>query len=227
MQKKYLGLAGLVSLLLVSAVLISGCGKSAAVNNANNQNQNQEQDQTDNQANEVVNPSGTYSINELLSMNRPMKCSWKESITQGGEVTNIIYINGKKFYQDVTMGDVGHAYTVSDGEYIYIWNNFNNAASKIKIEAIPTTTGLEPAETQDSAGLDQSRDFECEKWTVDNSVFNPPSDKNFIDVTEEMGQAVEELQENAEEYQQQACDMCRQAPAQELIDECLRNMQCD
>jgi len=41
-----------------------------------------------------------------------------------------------------------------------------------------------------------------------------------------MGQAVQDLKENSEEYKQQACDLCQKAPSQELIDNCLKNMQC-
>jgi len=225
MRKKVLGLA---VLLLASAVLVSGCGKKSgnqfvATNNATN-NQNQEQNQNNNQAGGTVNPSGEYSINELLTMNQPLKCSWKESVTNGGDVTNIIYINGKKFYQDVTMGDVGHAYTISDGEYLYIWNDFSGAASKMKFTELETNT--QSPQTPGTAGLDQKRDFVCENWLADNSIFIPPQDKNFQDITEEMGQAVQDLKENSEEYKQQACDLCQKAPSQELIDNCLKNMQC-
>lgn len=206
--------------MLVTAILISGCGKKqpAAVNNAaNNQNQ------ADNQANETVNPSGSYSVNELFTMNRPMKCAWKENAA-GGEVTNIIYISGKKFYQDVTMGDLGHAYTISDGEYLYIWNDFSGLASKMKITE--TETGIKPE--QGTAGLDQKKDFICENWSVDASVFNPPQDKNFQDVTEETQQAFQELKDGGlDEAKQQACDLCQGAPTQELKDTCLSNAQCD
>jgi hypothetical protein len=232
MQKKHLGL---VVLLLATVFLISGCwlksnNKSATVNNLiNNQNQNQaqNQDQVNNQATEIVNPSGEYTINELLSMKKPLKCSWKESITNKGDVTNIIYINGNKFYQDVAMGDIGHSYTVSNGEYLYIWNDFSDAASKIKNTETRASTVSGQENVKDSAGQEQKRDFICEKWTVDESVFIPPQDKDFKDITEGMGQAVQDLKENSGEYKQQSCDLCQKAPSQELKDSCRKNMQCD
>jgi len=185
------------------------------------QNQNQSLGQND----DVTDPSGNYTINELLGMNRPMKCKWRESLTQGGEVTNIIYLNGKKFYQDVTMGDMGHAYTVSDGEYIYAWSDFGNMASKMKISELETAA--KPEQTETSATMDQKRDFTCENWKADNSVFNPPQGKEFQDVTGEINEAVDDLQQNSEQYQQQACDMCKNAPTAELRDQCLENMQCE
>ena len=230
MPKKHLSLA---VLLLVSTILISGCGKkpanqAAPVNNApDNQNQEQNQAQVENKTTETVNPSGSYTINELFTMNRPMKCAWKES-TAEGDVTNIIYINGKKFYQDVTMSDVGHSFAISNGEYLYIWNDFTSAASKMKFDDIKATTESEPEKPQDSAGLDQKRDFICEKWTVNEAIFTPPQDKNFKDVSEEMNQAVQELNNGGlEKTKQQVCDLCQGAPTPELKDQCLTNAQCN
>ncbi len=226
MQKIYIGLGVLV---IAGAVLVGVYGKGlfnqpATINDAiNNQNQEQNQGQIDNQATGTVNPSGSYSINELFIMNRPMKCTWKESLIEGREVTNIIYINGKKYYQDVTMSDIGHAYTIGNGEYLYIWNDFSGAASKMKITE--TETGIKPG--QGTAGLDQKKDFVCENWSADDSVFNPPQGKDFKDVTEEMQQVVQGMNEgDLEKAKQQVCDLCQGAPTQELKDKCLENSQC-
>ncbi len=224
MQKIYIGLGVLV---LAGAVLVGVFWKKAD-NQPANTNQEQNQNQINSQANEAINPSGSYSINELFTMNKPMKCSWKESATGDKDVTNIIYINGKKFYQDVTMSDIGHGYTVSDGEYLYIWNDFSGAASKMKLSEIKTSTEPGQGETKDTAGLDQKRDFVCENWSVDNSFFNPPQGKNFQDVTEEMQQAAQGMNEgDLEKAKQQICDSCQNAPTQELKDACLKNAECN
>jgi len=173
---------GLPVLVMSTIFLLSGCDIKSI-----NRSEVNDQGQINNQTNGTVNPSGQYSINELLTMNKPMKCSWKESTTGDKDVNNIIYINGKKFYQDVTMGDLGHSFTIYDGDYLYIWSDFNNVASKMKNTEAKTNlkTG------QAGGGMEQKKDFICEKWTVDNSVFIPPKDKDFKDVTEEMNQAVE------------------------------------
>ncbi len=235
-MKKYLGLAALV---LVVAVLVGVYGKKLVnrsdninqeQNQTNNQtagNQEQNQGQVNNQAAEIVNPSGLYSINELFTMNKPMKCTWKESLTEGREVTNILYISGKKFYQDVTMGDIGHVYTVSNGEYLYIWNDFSGVASKMKFTEITTSAEPGQGEPKSAAGLDQKRDFICERWSVDASLFNPPQGKNFQDITEEMQQVTQELKESdLEKAKQQSCDLCQTVSDQEIKDMCLKNAQC-
>jgi hypothetical protein len=241
MQKKHLSLA---VLLIAISIIFCGCGikKASQPKSENNalstqsqeqtpaqeqaQNLAQNQNQTNNQTNETVNPSGSYSINELFSMNRPMKCTWKESVAEG-DVTNIILIHGKQFYQDVTMGDIGHSFTIFNGEYLYIWNDFNDMASKMKNTG--ATTGIKPEQekAKSNAGLDQKKDFVCEGWVADDSVFTPPSDKNFKDVTEEMNQAVQELNNGGlEKAKQQMCDLCKKAPTQELRDKCSADSQC-
>ena len=209
--------------LLLAVLTLPGCGKKT-----NDQTVVPDQNQTTNETVDSVNPSGEYTINELLAMNKPIKCVWKESLTEGGEVTNIIYINGQKFYQDVTMSDIGHAYTISDGEYLYSWNDFTDVNSKMNIKEMQKNSPSDAASAPpDNANtMEQARNFVCEKWSVDNSVFVPPADKEFKDITEEMGQAVQNLQNNSEQTKNQACGFCQKAPTQELIDECLKNAQC-
>ena len=224
---------GFYILVLALAILVlPGCGKKSDSQSAGkNDNQNQEQNQNQNQANNptegTVNPTGEYTINELLTMNKPLKCTWKESANKDSEVTNIIYIDGQRFYQDVTMGDLGHAYTISDGEYLYMWNSFTDTASKMNIKEANKNTQPTAAQTQGNAGLEQKKDFLCEKWSVDNSVFTPPAGKNFKDVTDEMSQAVGDLQNNSAKYKQQICDACAKAPTEELRASCLGDTQCE
>jgi len=220
---------GFYILALVLVVLtLGGCGKKAD-NKSANSNKDQEQNQANNQTGDTVNPTGEYSTNELLTMNKPLKCTWKESATGDSDVTNIIYIDGKRFYQDVTMGDVGHSYAISDGEYLYTWNDFTDVASKMNIKEIEQNTQPTQAQapTKGNAGLEQKRNFLCEKWSVDSSVFTPPAGKNFKDVTEEMGEAVQDLQQNSGQYKQQICDMCAKAPTEELRESCLKNAECN
>lgn len=232
MNKKFLFLA----VFLVSiTMMVSGCGQKQDVEqpaeigeSGGNIDNNQEQDQgAQNERREINNFSGEYTINELLSIKRPLKCSWKESVTQGGEVTNLIYVTGEKFYQEVTMGDIGHVYTISDGEYFYIWNDFSPTASKMNIKEMEKESQPAQQQTGNAVNVEQKRDFVCEEWQVDSSVFNPPIDKDFQDITEEMVGVTNDLMENADKYKQQACDMCRQAPTEELRNECLTNAQCN
>lgn len=218
--------------MLVAALLVAGCQKTnntkpsvADLPSSEQPAGDESQEVANNQPSDSIqNPSGEYTILELLNMKKPMKCSWKQEATKGDEVTNIMYLDNGKFYQDVTMGDMGHAYTINDGEYLYIWNDFTNLANKIKADDAAAGTGTPE---QGQTGLNLKHDFVCENWSVDSSVFKVPADKNFEDITEEMTGVVKDLQENSDKYKQQACDMCRKAPTQELIDNCLQGAECE
>lgn len=218
--------------MLAVAILLSGCGnKPAAQTGTQNKavtGQNQNQNQGSNQAASQLSPSGSYTINELFTMNKPLKCTWKQSLEQGAEVTNVLYISGKKFYQDVTMGDIGHAYTISDGEYLYTRNDFSGTASKFKITETKATGETGQAKTNDSAMLEQKRDFICENWTADSSLFIPPQDKNFQDLTEEMIQPTQQQKQSGlEDAKKRMCDLCQSVTVQKTRDECLKNAGCN
>jgi hypothetical protein len=224
MKSKY---SGLLIAVVASSIFLGGCtlkpnSTSPSDKGANNTDQTQGNKPTD----ETVNPSGQYTVNELLTMNKPMKCSWKENATGDSDVTNIIYIDGHKFYQDVTMGDLGHSFTISDGDYLYLWSDFNDVASKMKNTGVATNINQDKISANPSA--EPKRDFICEKWSVDNSIFTPPQNKTFKDVTEEMNQAVQNLGNGGlEKAKKQACDLCQGAPTTELKNQCLTNAQCN
>lgn len=217
MQKGLFGFLIFIIILGVSCFVVwkvFGNKITELANNIKNKTQNTTQQDT------TVDPSGEYSINELFTLNKPLKCTWKENLTGEKELTNILYINDKKFYQDVTMGDLGHSFALSNGEYLYIWNDFNDAASKMQI---PKT---EEKATTTSTVTEQKKDFVCERWTVDSSLFNPPQNKNFKDVTEEAQGLEDDLKDNAASYKQQICDLCNQSPTQEIKNQCLENAEC-
>ena len=206
MRKKFLGL---IVLGLIVALSISACGKKSV--------------QISEQAEKDDVPRGEYSINDLLTMNKPMKCKWQESLTEGGEVTNEIYIDGRKFYQAVKMDEIGNFYSLSDGEYIYFWNDYSAVASKMKIDELESKAEPKGETESQNVDLDKRLDFVCERWTLDKSVFDLPAGKDFKDVTQEIGEMMEELQINTDEI----CDMCLSAPTAELQAECLRNAGCE
>jgi hypothetical protein len=220
-------IAGVGIVIVAGAVLYGVYGKNLIKPSSVNQDQNLTV--TKSKTTDTVTPNGAYTINELLVMNRPMKCTWKDKAAGDSDVTNIIYINGKKFYQDVAMGDIGHSFTISDGDNLYIWNDFNDMASKMKYTDMKISPQPGKEKIQGNTDAEQKKDFVCEEWNVDGSVFNPPQDKNFKDVTDEMSEAFQKMGENGdlENSKQQICDMCKNAPDQTIIDECLKNAGCE
>jgi hypothetical protein len=217
-------LLGVGALVIIVAGAFGIFGKKLIKHPSDSQKQNQ----INNEGKINNNLNGQYSINELITMNKPMKCSWKEKTTEDKTVTNIIYISGKKMYEDVTMGDLGHSFVVSDGSYVYIWNDFNKSATKIKMADIETDFKQNKSDNEVKIALTQKKDFVCEKWIIDNSVFVPPKDKEFKDMTDQMNKAFQgSAEENLNSAKQKMCDLCKKAPTQEMIDKCLKNAQCN
>ncbi len=215
MSKKQRNFFYLTVLALVF-LMVGGCGKKTE-NQAGNNNQVQV-----NQEEGVVIPSGEHTINELIDRKRPMKCSWSEQATNGSEVSNVIYINGEKFYQDVTVGDLGHSYAVSDGQYVYTWNSFTSTAVKINLKEVRNISEQGGTLKTNNDVLGRTHNFVCEKWSGDNSIFVPPTDKDFKDMNQQMEQA----EQNIDNYEQ-ACELCKRASTKELREQCAKNFGCN
>ncbi|HPI67565.1 MAG TPA: hypothetical protein PKZ16_03460, partial [bacterium] len=165
--------------------------------------------------------------NQLLMMKKPLKCTWNEEETGAGKVSNVMYINGEKFYQDVTVGEMGHSYALNDGEYIYTWNDFNSQATKVSIKlAEKSSTVMTNRENSDGYGLEQRRTFTCEEWSVDNNIFVLPLDKDFKDMNEQVEQTVNKMEQEADAYKQ-VCDMCTRASTKQLRDDCAKKFGCN
>lgn len=89
---------------------------------------------------------------------------------------------------------------ITDGEYTYIWDNSSKQGIKMKFtqqdqadleESMKDLEGYESVQSKnDGSGFDQTAEmnYDCKRWSVDSSVFNPPSDIVFTDFEEQMNQ---------------------------------------
>ena len=77
---------------------------------------------------------------------------------------------------------------------------------------------------QESSSIkDENIDYNCKPWIVDNSFFTPPSNIEFVDLSQEVLQ-IEETVEQVEEAQ---CSACDQLPAGQGKEECRQSLGCN
>lgn len=158
--------------LALTTFLLSSCG--LAPTNQPNQNQ-------------TVTPSEQTSVKkslrDLLSLGVAQKCSWSfsnEKETMTGEVV----ISGQKLRQTATInfdGKVTKSNVVSDGDYVYIWND-EDKKSGLKMKADATTN--ESGNSAYSINWDEQYDYNCVPSTVSDADFAAPSDIVFTDLSE-------------------------------------------
>lgn len=206
---------GLV-LILVTSILLAGCGKQNAGEPAS-------------QRGEAGEKSIAGSIKDILGMGQSLKCVWNQP-QDDKEVKGTMYVSDKKFRQMVNFPQEDkniEINTISDGEYIYTWGGFsgNNQGTKFKIEELnkitpPPVADEKPAENVD---LEKKLDYKCSPWSADQSMFTPPSDVNFVDQMELMNKATEQLKNAGSDI----CALCDKAPNEEARQQCKASAKCE
>jgi hypothetical protein len=234
MKKKII--SGLM--IIFGLIFLVGCGK---------QEQETVQQQGIEQANQQATGTGelnrtenenfqggalSASLKELMNMGQSMKCDW--TINDGDETgSGTVYIDGEKFREDlITTSEEGEesVYVISDGDWIYQWSSSSKEGTKMQLseiekineenESIENTTSNNAETEEMMEEFNEKFDYQCEKWEAETSLFDPPADIQFSDMTEFLKNA----QKNSRQIMQNMCQMCESLPA-EAKAECLKNCQ--
>ncbi len=181
MQKNILLIVGaIVLLLVVGAVAFMQLGKSSSKPSADATVSQQKTDSGESMA------KGT--IQSLLSAGKNVSCTYTTG--KDKNVTNgTIYVADKKMRADFTLqgadGKNMDSHMIQDGDYSYFWSSAMPTGTKMKISALPKVTPAPNTQTQ-NADLNKEYDMKCSSWSVDGSMFTPPADVKFTDMTDAM-----------------------------------------
>ncbi|MFC1624947.1 hypothetical protein ACFL15_01070 [Patescibacteria group bacterium] len=204
-----------IALLIVVSISLTGCLKK--------------------KASEEELFSGSFF--DLMKLGKNTKCTFSD-VSEDGESEGTIYIAGKKsrndLYASAEGGEDFESHTIIDGEWMYTWSNVQEQGTKMKLSEfdmekedfeMPTAAEMKEAygEYQD---VKKETNFKCRAWIPDNSKFNPPSDVEFVD----MSQMMEDMEEQMTQFQEDAksmCSMCDMMPSAEEKSECLVNLGCE
>ncbi len=131
----------------------------------------------------------TTSIQDLLGKNANLKCSWRiekaevieeadidneDEDATGGVAEIIMYIAGEKFKQEIAIEENSRenmVYLLNDGEMIYQWSSIITQGVKMSVE-----------KAQELGVIDYNKTYawNCEEWTMDESLFVKPANIEFI-----------------------------------------------
>ncbi|KKQ56075.1 MAG: hypothetical protein US75_C0010G0021 [Candidatus Woesebacteria bacterium GW2011_GWC1_38_13] len=143
-------------------------------------------------------PSSQMSLKELIAKNIPQKCEMTYS--DGAVSTSVeMWIKGEKFKQVTVMEspELGSKKmgAVSDGEYIYSWDEETRQGSKILIEETQETN-IDAENVQVSQNVDwEARfDYKCSPAAISDADLTPPSDVSFMDMNAEIQKAQDQLE---------------------------------
>jgi hypothetical protein len=118
-------------------------------------------------------------LSDALNLGTAMQCSWEE---EGVDAT--FYVKNNKLRGSVTSNGQTMEYIFRDNCYWY-WGESDGEVEGIKMCWDPSEVGDWNWEDQLQAA---SENYDCKPGTVSDSMFNPPSNVEFMDMSDYMQQ---------------------------------------
>jgi hypothetical protein len=126
----------------------------------------------------------TKSLIDLIKMGQNLRCSFKTDVTNGS-TDGTVYVSGQNIRTDfnvTTNGKTLQTSMISMGGTNYIWGSGLPTAGGIKM-----TVALDKISQNQQASnyfnANQKVNYNCSPWNVDSSLFTPPSNVKFTDMT--------------------------------------------
>lgn len=199
-------------LILASGLILTGCSlfQKSDTTEESKTIESQEKVQLTSDDSGLDTFSGT--ISQLFSRGKNLTCT----ITHSDEdisTDGTVYVDGNnnRMRGDFTL-------TSSDGSYdghviqkenmSYFWNSESPQGFKSDLSQIEMNTG----DTQDASDnlsnetfdYSQEYDYTCSNWKVDETVFQEPSEIEFVDMSEQ----IQQIQNNLQDIQGLDCGTC-------------------
>jgi hypothetical protein len=141
---------------------------------------------------------GESTLSQLRALNENLECqiTFQENI-DGEESTGTYFVNDGRVRGDflIDAPDLSAKILSSiiiDDRYLYAWSEIEGEKYGTKMEVSTLTTG-DGVESGQAISLDTEVKYDCAPWlVVDNSIFAPPGDVLFQDLSMLMEAGMEE-----------------------------------
>lgn len=123
-------------------------------------------------------------LTSILKSGQTQKCNFSSDEENGNSTSGIVYMTRNQMRTDVTSNinnNSSSIYVIRDGDENYIWGSEfpNNTGMKM-------TLSIEEYESSEESKkyFDPSKkaEYSCSGWTIDPSVFTPPTNIKFQDI---------------------------------------------
>src|SRR3989338_9550876 len=182
-----------IKFLLLFSVLLTVLGGCSFLKNSQNQVQNQMQNATQKVADTATNPFS--SIKDALSKSLSLVCTF----TDDQERQTESYVkNGAVRVNMIALKPEDSTSMIMKDKKIYFWNDLKKEGMMMEvpeasITPLPTVTGTSKLKTSGQgisgqevlATLEKFKDS-CKPGVVDDSLFTPPTDVKFTDLSKMM-----------------------------------------
>lgn len=186
MNGKIIGVVVVLAILLIGGFFLMGKKAMAPEDTATTTEEN-------GMVSDENTPSNTFtgSMRELAMRGGSYKCSVAASGTEGAGMTNmVVYVDGAQVRTDATMEQGGQgaveSHTITDGQFMYMWSSSMAQGMKMKIPEAGAGTGGATGSDTTGPNYDTRYSYDCDPWSADASVFAPPADVTFMEMSAAM-----------------------------------------
>ena len=126
----------------------------------------------------------TKSLTDLLSLGQNLRCTFDTTSTTGGSTKGTVYVSGTKIRGDFTVtakdGKEEQTSMIRVGDTNYVWGSILPTGIKMTL-SLDKISGN--AQASQYFNPSQKTNYTCVPWSVDASLFTPPSNIKFTDMT--------------------------------------------
>lgn len=181
--------------------------------------------------------SGMMSLKDIMALGRSQKCTFEYSNAETGTTTGTSYISGKNVRTDFTITNpespMIEGGMIMVDSTMYTWTNQEKKGVKMTItESMEESVEEEMKDTEwnkEYMSPDEELDYNCSGWNEDHSVFAPPADIEFMDLSEQM-KVFEDLQNSmgseGSTSPEASCAVCDSMP-EEAAAACRSSLNCE
>jgi hypothetical protein len=170
MQKKLLFVAAAI------LFLAAGCGKATV--------------QSSTQANIQTNPSPQamgeqMSMKDIMMSGKSQKCEVDTSTASVKSQGTIYFSNGKMRgdFTSTVNGKTETSHMINDGAEVYTWVDGMAMAVKMAANAFEDNKPTATSQSHQAVDPNAKYEYHCSAWAVDSSMFSPPKNMNFTDMS--------------------------------------------
>lgn len=126
---------------------------------------------------------GTFR--DVMSWGQSAHCTWDIQV-RGVHVVGEVWIDGDRWKQIMTTeGQLLNS--VSDGEYMYMWGpSMPGMKIPMNLHEMDEYADVPPAGIPAGPEMDVEYNYDCEPMSIPSSMFVPPNDVEFRDISEMM-----------------------------------------
>lgn len=219
--------------ILTLTVLFTGCNLLPG-------NTQTDQSENLNQADQQMAQNGqdldlTGDFLDLVAQGDAVMCTWNSTEVDGMDISGTAYVADQKMRAETTMinredNSQIMANSIIDGQTIYSWTDNSNQGTMMDLSRIEEMSEeFDQAEDAESnpdveslQTLQQDYQFNCQPWTVDQSMLTPPTDVEFTDFSQIMENFNTQFDPNSVDSQD-LCGLCENIPDQSAKQACLQN----